>query len=54
MRPSPRFSAAVLVVVVAILGCNVISGPLTTADPSTDTSSTTAVTPETIPDAVDS
>ena len=54
MRPSPRFSAAVLVVLVAILGCNVISGPLTTADPSTDTSSTTAVTPETIPDAVDS
>ena len=54
MKPRPRFSAAVLVVLVAILGCNVISGPSATADPSIDTSSTTAATPETIPDAADS
>jgi hypothetical protein len=54
MKPRPRFYAVVLVVLVAILGCNIISGPSATADPSIDTSSTTAATPVTIPDAVDS
>jgi hypothetical protein len=54
MKSRLQSSLVVLVALSIILGCNVTSSPATTADPSADSSSTTAETPETIPAAVDS
>lgn len=54
MKSSPRLSAIVLVVLAITLGCSVLSSPSITAEPTSDSPSTSTETPGTIPDAVDS